>query len=442
MQTCLEAWLGIRPQPSQPTGASPPVGELESEALGLFNMPADALLLLCSQLPLQSLSRLVVTCSEAEDRIPDEAWRGPLSQCRANAMAALDRAGSSALREPMSMESHLMQVSLSNTASQQGTGGPFEGDEADELISWIRSANAVLSNQNHAQSMRSLCSSLRPLLCSVCDSGPATVLRFWATDRGVCEKCIAVRAVEVRAWKLKQQPREAAEIARRENATRDLLGGKIADHLPTTIWSPHIDFRLAFSSDRQGGSATALLRAARGINASILLITERLRSPHSNERRVFGAFLPSAWPLTLTASRQLWFGDMRSFLFSLLPDFKVHAATGNDNHFVHVSPEGFGFGGEIGGAGHALFLSADLSQGRCLPSRTFGDTSSLASAMTFLVENVQLWDVHDDLISRTRARPEWEGDENESVLKPGEDKLMLEFVGVERDIALLRRFNG
>jgi len=34
-------------------------------------------------------------------------------------------------------------------------------------------------------------------------------------------------------------------------------------------------------------------------------------------------------------------------------------------------------------------------------------------------------------------------DEGEaSVLQPGENKLMLEFVGVERDLALLRRFNG
>jgi hypothetical protein len=437
MMCQLASLLGIRClAPKPPDDASSPPQPPPDAPLGLLTLPADVLLLVCARLPLQSLSYMAMLCSTAAERLPAEAWRTPLVRCRLRAFAALGRLAPPRTRQLMSNEAFLMNKSESQAELPSD-------DETDELVVWCRAADAALANAPGASSLHVLCSTLRPLLCSVCDAGPATVSRFWATDRGACELCFSARPVEAQAWKRLQRRREAAEIARRDHQSRDLLEACVADHLPVGLRSPLTSFRLAFSSDRHGGSATALLRAARGVPASLLVVTERRPAPLPRiQQRVFGAFIPTAWPLTSANRRRPWFGDSRAFLFSLSPERRVHAATGHDEHFAHVSSDGIGFGGDIGGSGHALFLSSDLSEGRCLPSRTFGDTSRLASGVRFLVDTVQLWDVCDDPMARGRARAQWEAGDDESILKPGQDQLMLEFVGVERDIAVLRRFNG
>lgn len=85
----------------------------------------------------------------------------------------------------------------------------------------------------------------------------------------------------------------------------------------------------------------------------------------------------------------------------------------------------------------------DLTAGTCLPCHTYGDCSSLASTRSFLVESVQLWELGADDASKTeRRQAAWEGDaEGMSVLEPGQNKLMLEFIGMEREVAMERRFS-
>ena len=41
----------------------------------------------------------------------------------------------------------------------------------------------------------------------------------------------------------------------------------------------------------------------------------------------------------------------------------------------------------------ALRVQTDLARGRCLPSHTFGDTSSLSTDSEFHIKYVQLWDL-------------------------------------------------
>ena len=113
----------------------------------------------------------------------------------------------------------------------------------------------------------------------------------------------------------------------------------------------------------------------------------------------------------------------------------------------YQQPSGFkviriGFGGTRGC--FALEFHSDLTSGRCLPSLTYGDTSSLASAADFLCESVQLWAVTGGVggSSRTGMCVPWGAQAGRGVLEPGQNKLMLEFVGMEKEVAMLRRFAG
>uniref|UniRef100_A0A7S4BD16 Oxidation resistance protein 1 n=2 Tax=Chrysotila carterae TaxID=13221 RepID=A0A7S4BD16_CHRCT len=177
-----------------------------------------------------------------------------------------------------------------------------------------------------------------------------------------------------------------------------------------------------------------MLRRARGVKASLLVVQER-------GGRTFGAFIPSQ----LARSEAGFYGDARTFLFMLTPR-RIFRATGRDDHFVHMSAtHGIGFGGEIGGGGFALHLGADLLSGRCLPSHTFGAAASLSSSRDFAPSSVQLWDAtppeHAERLT-AHARS-WDDAANaDTVLQPGPNKLMLEFVGMEKEVAMLRRFSG
>ena len=238
--------------------------------------------------------------------------------------------------------------------------------------------------------------------------------------------------------------------------------------------SPSVE--LLFDSSRDGGSCAALLRAAQAAEASLLLVRESEAAtgavaapsaarrfgafvstpnpnpnPNPNANR-FGAFVSTPW---LRSSTTAFFGDERCFLFSSgaaadddasrdAPT--LHRATGRDARFVHASPaeHGLGFGGELGG--FALGLESDLSRGRCLPSHTYGaGTARLASAPDFVCEAVQLWSVagagggHGGSAGGGRREP-WK-DEAKGCLEPGMNKLMLEFVGMEKEVAMLRRFS-
>ena len=66
---------------------------------------------------------------------------------------------------------------------------------------------------------------------------------------------------------------------------------------------------------------------------------------------------------------------------------------------------------------------------------------------SFSVASVQLWSVlpptTDDVsVLRTSKKAPWEEqDDDPGCLEPGENKLMLEFIGMDREIAMLRRFS-
>ena len=52
---------------------------------------------------------------------------------------------------------------------------------------------------------------------------------------------------------------------------------------------------------------------------------------------------------------------------------------------------GLSIGGDV--SLPALRIQTDLARGRCLPSHTYGDTSSLSAETDFQIKYVQLWDL-------------------------------------------------
>ena len=74
-------------------------------------------------------------------------------------------------------------------------------------------------------------------------------------------------------------------------------------------------------------------------------------------------------------------------------------------------------------------------RGELLPSVTFGECAGLTSAAHFLVDNVELWGVGEPSEPYGRRRSSWEVGADSSVREDNENRLMLEFVGMERSVA-------
>ncbi|EOD10265.1 hypothetical protein EMIHUDRAFT_105330 [Emiliania huxleyi CCMP1516] len=272
----LRALFGSRCSLSEPLTLSP--GDDPPPPLPpLLTLPADALVHLCTSLSVEDLSRLSLVIGG----LPDEVWRHSLRSW----IARVDR---------------------------------FGCDSGDDLEAWLEEAAAALVVSGGAgdRPLRALVNRLRPLLCAVCDEGEASQVFFAASRQGACERCASERPLELERWRRAQCVREARALALQDEASRAELEAALRDVLPL----PAGGSRLLFSSDRHGGSATALLRAARDEPCSVVLVTERPRasSAAAAERRAFGAFVATAWPRAAGEGRR-WFGDARCCLFGIAP---------------------------------------------------------------------------------------------------------------------------
>ena len=334
---------------------------------------------------------------------------------------------------------------------------------------------------------------LRARTCVLCNMRAPSGVYFALTRRGVCTLCLP-RTGAVDRWIRAQLNREEAARRRLDIATRDALVAALGEALPADLRG-HIGaaggaaaaaeagggpmFDLVFDSSRHGGSCTALLRAADGASRTVVLV-------HAAGGERFGAFVDTEWA---TRGGAPFFGGPSCFLFSLpraggedggggggsgagadserddiciassssssappsSTTASTHRATGVDSNYAHASSElGLGFGGGLGDFG--LSIEPDLTRGRVRPCLTYGaSAASIFSAAddAFICDTVQLWSVdspyadHSPRGAARRRRPKapWEQSGGEGCLEPGENKLMLEFIGMDKELAMLRRYS-
>jgi TLD len=106
---------------------------------------------------------------------------------------------------------------------------------------------------------------------------------------------------------------------------------------------------------------------------------------------VFGGYAAEAW-----SKRGRFYGSAASFVFRLLPDFRVHFSSGANTNFQWAAkgfkelPNGVGFGGQMGY--FALLVDETLDGGMSRPAATFG-APCLASTEMFAIDAVECWRV-------------------------------------------------
>ena len=420
---CLETVESVPPNDgSSPIIVPPP------RLASVLDLPPEVFAIM--HLPLAALCSLACTCSELQARLPEELWRPEM------------------LRLLQSMNAVLQRLPLISNTRISGPTHPagLLHDEDTQLLTIVRTA---LSSIEASPSSRVFIPRLRANACVMCSLRGTSGTSFPLTARGLCVPCEVDRPRLCDLWRKKQAAREDAMRTRANELTRSVLlsalGEALLERRPTGQPVRVSDLRLLFDSNRGGNSLAALLRAADEAPASILLIRERCSSessandaPRTSQPHIFGAFVPSRWSARRGDS---FFSDSRTFLFSLtpMPPQIYPAREATASHCVHASPiHGIGFGGNVGCFG--LRLRPDLMSGERLPSLTFGDCASLASAAEFVADNVQLWSVGEDTEPRRRARSSWEATGDESVVEDSESKLMLEFIGMERSLAYDARY--
>jgi len=317
--------------------------------------------------------------------------------------------------------------------------------------------------------------------CSSCAAVDANEFAFEFSP-GLCSSCAVrmpgralqdlVRARQRRDWRLNAKARDAT---RRE--LRALLG-RAAERART----PGLEdvasrpLRLAFHSERDGASLGLLRETLARHAPCFLLVTEaaapartepaeasegsqraqRARRRWTGLRNRFGAYVP----LRLAKRTEPDFGGDGgggAFFFRLRPsagaaEVEVYPARGGTgvpvSNFYCTGATFVAFGGTPGAYGIAI--DGDLQHGRCLPSTEFG-APVLSSAVSFRIARVEVWRAvseEEEELERMAAEVQVDAprgvDDDEaafgrSVLEPGTNKFMLEFVNMREDLLMERR---
>ena len=406
--------------PSEPTTATTATTTADAEPPEppdlVTALSADVLSIIAQLLPLPALSSLACTCRLAHSLLPDSLWLHHLTEKRALCMVA-----------PPALAS-----ANSMSGPHWAFNAPTPADTSDEDDALREFATAIL---DAGGSCRARCAELWRRACVLCSRRATTSILYPYTGRGVCVECVIVRPAEAERWRRAQVVREHAAQERHFGAIRRRLEHELKGEACAALGlgaaaTADAQLDLRFSSERDGRSLSALQRAGSDTVASLLVVL-------ADDGASFGAFVPCRWE-----RGDRFFGDSRTFLWAARPASAVdihRSRAGCAPNFVHASEtHGVGVGGDLGL--FALAVSPDLVTARQLPSLTFGSLGGALSTSRVFVKDVQLWAVVVDPTVRRRGQSSWDRDAgSRSVLEPGENKLMLEFVGMEREIAMLRR---
>ncbi|UJR33075.1 hypothetical protein I4U23_020534 [Adineta vaga] len=155
------------------------------------------------------------------------------------------------------------------------------------------------------------------------------------------------------------------------------LSKKILVELPNRLHS--LDWCMVFSTEAHGFSLSQLYRRSLEFDHDmpVLVIVKDVK------QNIFGAFVPHQLVV-----KEGVYGTGESFLFTLLPEFRVFNWTGDNDFFVKGDLNSIGFG--IGEGTYGLWFDADLYHGRTCPCKTFNN-EYLTSSEDFIIASIEVW---------------------------------------------------
>ncbi len=200
--------------------------------------------------------------------------------------------------------------------------------------------------------------------------------------RGIQFHELAAQSVELTNFTLRDRGPKLVGVPTNEPtlSTKEKLG-KLRKHLPADLRLR--DWRLQFSTARDGYSLSNLYRKLAGNEQSIILVQDRLGN-------IFGGFNSCAWKSKFHRggdSSASYYGTGETFVFKMAPEFEVYPWTGRNDQFVLCDKAYLAFGG---GGSFALHLDKNLRAGSSERSETFGNMC-LASCARFEISALEVW---------------------------------------------------
>uniref|UniRef100_M4B5K0 TLDc domain-containing protein n=1 Tax=Hyaloperonospora arabidopsidis (strain Emoy2) TaxID=559515 RepID=M4B5K0_HYAAE len=170
-------------------------------------------------------------------------------------------------------------------------------------------------------------------------------------------------------------------------------GRPLAGHRSAFLTEKHMQFlwknlpkyltcnqmELIFTTQVHGWSFLSFFSRLENKGPTIVVVQDE----HEN---VFGAFCSASWRRS-----KMFFGNGRTFVFSLSPRMRVYPWSGIDSSFMYTQRDSIFVGG--GSKGIALCLQLDDRRGFTHACSTF-DSPPLVDYQTFRCETVEVWSFH------------------------------------------------
>ncbi|EEB16004.1 conserved hypothetical protein [Pediculus humanus corporis] len=146
------------------------------------------------------------------------------------------------------------------------------------------------------------------------------------------------------------------------------------------------EWRPLFSSKVDGESFSRLLGQITNQGPTIIVIKDK-------EGHIFGGFAPFSWVLGPN-----FFGDSRSYLFTLYPKMNMFPSTNFNSNYQYVNinqqtmPNGLGMGGKLEYFG--LWIDSEFGKGYCSEScTTYRDYKMMSGSKNFEISHCEVWGV-------------------------------------------------
>ncbi|OWZ23430.1 hypothetical protein PHMEG_0001702 [Phytophthora megakarya] len=148
-------------------------------------------------------------------------------------------------------------------------------------------------------------------------------------------------------------------------------------HLPNYLTCNQME--LVFTTRVHGWSFLSFFDKLENKGPTIMVVQDE----HQN---IFGAFCPASWKRSKT-----FFGNGRTFAFSLSPQMNAYMWSGIDSSFMYTRRDAIFVGG--GNKGIALCLQLDDRRGFTHACTTF-DSPPLVDYQSFRCETIEVWSFH------------------------------------------------